>query len=128
MRIFGDFKAEPAEFSHRGLFHVLEIVEIKIGRVRIKPLNHAANSVFNQILARHFINVIVLDGAENVRKEADFFKRNAFLGLRWFLRLELCVSGKNGSAEERTGGKKKGKSGAFESLRGHVLLLSNGWH
>ena len=118
LRILGDFQAETAEFAHRGLFHVLEGVEVEIGRVRVKPLNHASNGVFNQVFAWHFIDVVILDGAENVRKEADFFKRNAFFGL--FLLLRLNVGGKNGTAEECSGGQKKGKSGAFESLRGHV--------
>ena len=68
-------KAEAAEFARRALLHVLELLVVKEGAVRIEPFDHALDGVFHELRVRNLIDVEVLDRAVDVGKKLDVLKR-----------------------------------------------------
>ena len=75
LNVFGNFNPETAEFACRGFLQILVGLVIQKRRVRVKPRNHAFNGVFNELFVGHFIDVIILDTAENLRKQTNVIDR-----------------------------------------------------
>ena len=97
-----DFDTEPAELTGGTDLQLLELFLIKVGGMWIQARQHAANGVFQHVLVRDFLDIVVLDTAEYITEGPQLLYRQSD-GWTVFAFREYTLSDRDGESGQYAG-------------------------